>query len=103
MSITIDSNNSLSIKGTSKVSIEAGILIAGSGTRLPVTITADFSEVPQEYHETYYQAFVYQYRGTSVVYENKESIKSDSKYKKSNIDKIIELVTNPKNWILKKK
>lgn len=102
MGITINNNHALTVKGTAKVSIETGVLIAGTGTNLPVTITADFSGVPEELHEIYFQAFSYQYRGQAVVYNNTGSVKPCQR-EKSNIGKIVELALNPKNWIFKKK
>jgi len=43
MNITLDSGH-LTMKGTGKVQIKTSIQIYGTGTKMPVTIEADFTE-----------------------------------------------------------
>ena len=91
MNLTLDTNNSLSMKGSGKVIIKRSIVIVGSGTKLPVEITADFSKVPQELHESYYQSLVYNYNNTDVWNNTKQEPKEPRK-EKSNIDKIVDII-----------
>jgi hypothetical protein len=55
MSTTIKIGHSydLTIKTTTKVQIRGCFEIAGSNTELPVTVEADFKDIPQHLHEAY--------------------------------------------------
>ena len=88
--ITIDDNNSLTMRGTGKVSIRASITIAGTGTNLPIECVADFSNVPEHLHQIYFDAFRYQYGGTSNVYNNTEPLTIEEQKREWRLDRLTE-------------
>ena len=70
MSIYItDNSNSITMKGSTKVQINASITIAGTGTELPITIEGDFKDIPPHLHEIYMQSMLASY-GSVNVYDN---------------------------------
>lgn len=54
-SIKIGDNSHLTIRTTTKVQIRGCFEIAGSNTELPVTLEADFKDIPEHLHEQYLQ------------------------------------------------
>ena len=69
--ITISNDSSyLTMKGSGKVYIKTSIKIYGTGTELPVTIEADFNNIPHNLHQIYYQSLVSQYNTSWNVYDN---------------------------------
>ena len=68
MNITLDSGH-LTMKGSSKVQINASITIAGTGTELPIRIEGDFKDIPPHLHEIYMQSMLASY-GNVNVYDN---------------------------------
>jgi hypothetical protein len=52
-SIKIGDSSHLTIKTTTKVQIKGCFEIASSNTELPVTLEADFKDIPQHLHEAY--------------------------------------------------
>jgi hypothetical protein len=93
--LIISDNNCISVKGTGKVTIKKSIHIAGSNTELNIDCIADFSNVPQEYHKIYYEAFVSEYYKTNDMFYITNNKKKESKSKeKSNIDKIVDIILN---------
>jgi hypothetical protein len=52
-SIKIGDTSHLTIKTTTKIQIRGCFEIAGSNTELPVTIEADFKDIPQHLHESF--------------------------------------------------
>lgn len=71
MSITFSNDSShLTMKGSGKVRINTLIKIYGTGTELPVTIEADFNNIPHNLHQIYYQSLVSQYNTSWNVYDN---------------------------------
>ncbi len=69
MSITLDSGH-LTMKGTGKVQIKTSIQIYGTGTKMPVTVEADFTNIPHHLHQIYFQSLVSQYNTSVNVYNN---------------------------------
>jgi hypothetical protein len=59
--LTIKTDNSLTINVKPIVTIETGISLMGYKTELPVTITADFTNIPEDQHEVLLQLFQYNY------------------------------------------
>jgi len=51
--IKIGDSSHLTIKTTTKVQIKGCFEIAGSNTELPVTLEADFKDIPQHLHEAF--------------------------------------------------
>jgi hypothetical protein len=95
---TLETNNSITMEGSTDVVIDNTIKIVGTYTSLPVKVIADFSKIPQELHEMYIQALVNQYDKNSVVWNNLSTKDEVPPKKKSNLDKIIDILTNHKNW-----
>jgi hypothetical protein len=65
MNITFDSSHA-TIKGSTKAQINASITIAGSGTKLPITIVGEFKDIPPHLHQIYIQAMWSSYGDTNV-------------------------------------
>jgi hypothetical protein len=77
MSIYItDNSNSITMKGSTKVQINASITIAGTGTELPITIEGDFKDIPPHLHGLYIQAMQNSY-GNVNVYDNTKTDKPE--------------------------
>jgi len=95
---TLDTNNSLTMKGSTDVVINNTIEIVGTNTSLPVKVIADFSKIPQELHGMYIQALANQYDKNTVIWNNLSTKDEVPPKKKSNLDKIIDILTNRKNW-----
>ena len=71
MSINImPDNGRLTVKGSGKVQIKTSIQIYGTGTKMPVTVEADFTNIPHHLHQTYFQSLVSQYNTSVSVYSN---------------------------------
>jgi hypothetical protein len=58
------------MKGSGKVQIKTSIQIYGTGTKMPVTVEADFTDIPHHLHQTYFQSLVSQYNTSVNVYNN---------------------------------
>jgi hypothetical protein len=97
MNLSLDTNNSLTMKGSTDVVIINNIEIMGTGTTLPVKVVADFSKIPQHLHGIYLQSLSYQYDKNVVVWNNTEKKQEIPRNKKSNLDKIINIIFNLKN------
>lgn len=69
MSITLDSGH-LTMKGSGKVQIKTSIQIYGTGTKMPVNVEADFTNIPHHLHQIYYQSLISQYNTSVNVYNN---------------------------------
>ena len=63
-------NGRLTMKGTGKVQIKSSIQIYGTGTKMPVMVEADFSNIPHNLHSIYYNALISQYNTSLNVYDN---------------------------------
>ena len=71
MSINISTDSRhLTMKGTGKVQIKTSIQIYGTGTKMPVTVEADFTDIPYHLHQIYYQSLISQYNTSVNVYNN---------------------------------
>lgn len=72
MSITIsnDDASKLTIKGSGKLIIKTAMELVGSKTELPVSIEADFTNIPTELHYLYYQMLVSQYNTRQMVHSS---------------------------------
>jgi hypothetical protein len=58
------------MRGSGKVQIKTSIQIYGTGTKMPVTIEADFTNIPHHLHQIYYQSLISQYNTSVNVYNN---------------------------------
>ena len=71
MSINISTDSRhLTMKGNGKVQIKTSIQIYGTGTKMPVTVEADFTDIPHHLHQIYYQSLISQYNTSVNVYNN---------------------------------
>jgi len=71
MSINISTDSRhLTMKGNGKVQIKTSIQIYGTGTKMPVTVEADFTNIPHHLHQIYYQSLISQYNTSVNVYNN---------------------------------
>jgi hypothetical protein len=59
--ITINGSENLIMKGSSKVTVKSSIKIFGTGTELPIEITADFENIPPHLHQLYIQSMIISY------------------------------------------
>ena len=80
MSINITSDNGrLTMKGSGKVQIKTSIKIYGTGTELPVTIEADFNNIPHNLHSLYYQSLISHYNTNIVAHKNLSKVEDEPK------------------------
>jgi len=72
MSITFskDDASKLTMKGSGKLIIKTAMELVGSKTELPVSIEADFTNIPEELHYLYYQMLVSQYNTRQMVHSS---------------------------------
>ena len=68
--LTLDTKNSLTINVKPIVEINTGISLSGYKSELPVTITADFTNIPKDQHEVFLQLFQYYYHRDINIYDN---------------------------------
>ena len=73
MSITFSNDSShLTMEGSTKAQMNSSITIAGSGTKLPITIIGEFKDIPPHLHQIYIQAMWSSYGDTNVYDNTKE-------------------------------
>lgn len=95
INITPD-NGRLTMKGSGKVRINTSIKIYGTGTELPVTIEADFNNIPHNLHSLYFQSLTHQYNTSVNVYNNtKDDEPKTIEEKKSEwrLNRLVELIS----------
>jgi hypothetical protein len=99
MSITIsnDDASKLTVKGSGKLIIKTAMELVGSKTELPVSIEADFTNIPEELHYLYYQMLVSQYNTRQMVHSSlydKEEPKTIKEQKSEwRLNRIVELIS----------
>lgn len=93
--ITINGSENLTMKGSGKVRINTAIKIYGTGTELPVTIQADFNNVPPHLHQLYMQSMIGSYGGVNVYDNTKDDEPKTIKEKKSEwrLNRLAEIFT----------
>jgi hypothetical protein len=73
MSITLNSDSGkLTMQSSTKAQMNSSITIAGSGTKLPITIIGEFKDIPPHLHQIYIQAMWSSYGDTNVHDNTKE-------------------------------
>ena len=96
MSINITPDNGrLTMKGNGKVQIKTSIQIYGTGTKMPVTVEADFTDIPHHLHQTYFQSLISQYNTSVGIYNNtKEDEPKTIKEQKSEwrLNRIVDII-----------
>lgn len=70
MSISLDSGH-LTMKSSTKATIQGSIKIAGTNTVLPITIQGEFKDIPAHLHTIYMRAMLNSY-GDVAVSRNEE-------------------------------
>ena len=97
MSINITPDNGrLTMKGSGKVQIKTSIQIYGTGTKMPVTVEADFTDIPHHLHQTYFQSLISQYNTSMGIYNNtKEDEPKTIKEQKSEwrLNRIVDIIS----------
>ena len=97
MSINITPDNGrLTMKGNGKVQIKTSIQIYGTGTKMPVTVEADFTDIPHHLHQTYFQSLTSQYNTSVGIYNNtKEDEPKTIKEQKSEwrLNRIVDIIS----------
>jgi len=97
MSINImPDNGRLTMKGNGKVQIKTSIQIYGTGTKMPVTVEADFTDIPHHLHQTYFQSLISQYNTSVGIYNNtKEDEPKTIKEQKSEwrLNRIVDIIS----------
>ena len=88
-------NGRLTMKGSGKVLIKTQIKIYGTGTELPVTIEADFNNIPHNLHQMYLQSLMSRYNTSVNVYNNTDDEPKTIKEKKSEwrINRIVDIIS----------
>ena len=100
MSINITPDNGrLTMQGSGKVQIKTSIQIYGTGTKMPVTIEADFTDIPHNLHYLYYQSLISNYNTNIVAHKNLSKVEDEPKTikeKKSEwrLNRLVELISN---------
>ena len=101
MSINITPDNGrLTMKGNGKVQIKTSIQIYGTGTKMPVTVEADFTDIPHHLHQTYFQSLISQYNKSVGIYNNtKEDEPKTIKEQKSEwrLNRIVDIISKAIN------
>jgi hypothetical protein len=84
-------NDSVIVNTDTKVKLITYMKIIGSKTELPIEIVADFKNIPESYHEIYFDMFKYEYMGDIVIHNNVNPKSEVKEIKKSN--KLVEFLT----------
>ena len=97
MSINITPDNGrLTMQGSGKVQIKTSIQIYGTGTKMPVTVEADFTDIPHHLHQTYFQSLISQYNTSVSVYSNTKDVEPKTiKEQKSEwrLNRIVDIIS----------
>ncbi len=94
MSISLDSGH-LTMKSSTKATIQGSIKIAGTSTNLPITIQGEFKDIPAHLHEIYIRAMLNSY-GDIAVRRNKEPkelMTIQEKKREWRLNRIVEIIT----------
>jgi hypothetical protein len=95
MSITFSNNSShLTMEGSTKAQMNSSITIAGSGTKLPITIIGEFKDIPPHLHQIYIQAMWGSYGDTNVYNNTKEEPKTIKEQKSEwRLNRIVDIIS----------
>ena len=70
------------MQSSTKAQMNASITIAGTNTKLPITIIGEFKDIPPHLHELYIQAMWGSYGDTNVYNNTKEEPKTIKEQKR---------------------
>ena len=95
MSITFSNDSShLTMEGSTKAQMNSSITIAGSGTKLPITIIGEFKDIPPHLHQIYIQAMWGSYGDTNVYNNTKEEPKTIEEQKSEwRLNRIVDIIS----------
>jgi hypothetical protein len=96
MSIILDKDSGkLTMQSSTKAQMNSSITIAGSETKLPITIIGEFKDIPPHLHQAYMQSMLACY-GSVNVYNYTEPEPKTIKKQKSEwrLNKIVNLIFN---------
>ena len=102
---TLNSPQNLTIQSKPIVKIQTNINIIGTNTKLPIEVTADFTNIPTDLHEMYLQSFQYQYIGDVNVYNHigKKSLTNKTQQKERKVNKIVDTILNSFKFVKRRK
>ena len=95
MSITLSTDSSINMEGSTKAQMNSSITIAGSGTKLPITIIGEFKDIPPHLHQIYIQAMWSSYGDTNVYDNTKEEpypMTIEEKQKEWRLNRITDII-----------
>lgn len=83
------------MQSSTKAQINSSITIAGTGTRLPITIIGEFKDIPSHLHGMYIQAMQGSYGSVNVYERTKDEEPKTIKEKKREwrINRIVDIIS----------
>lgn len=90
--LSIDTNNNLSVKSSTIVEMYSEIEIAGTKTSMKIKHSADFKDIPKEYHQIYFDAFKKSNNDTRV-YDNTQPVVITGS-SEDNQNRIVKIILN---------
>lgn len=94
--IYTDNSNSITMKGSSKATIKTSITLMGTGTELPIEITADFKNIPPHLHQLYIQSMMSSYGRVNVHNNTKDDepypMTIEEQQKEWRLNKIVDII-----------
>lgn len=95
MSISLDSGH-LTMKSSTKATIQGSIKIAGTGTNLPITIQGEFKDIPAPLHEIYMRAMLNSYGDVAVRRneEPEEPLTINEKKREWRLNRIVDIIAS---------
>jgi hypothetical protein len=94
MSISLDSGH-LTMKSSTKATIQGSIKIVGTNTNLPITIQGEFKDIPKDLHEIYMRAMLNSYGDVAVRRnEDREPMTIKEKKREWRLNRIVNIVTS---------
>ena len=90
-------NGKLTMEGSGKVQIKTSIKIYGTDNELPITIEANFNNIPHNLHYLYYQSLISHYNTNIVAHKDLSKVEGEPKTieeKKSEwrINRIVDII-----------
>lgn len=85
--IKIDNTNKFTVQSKPIAQINRHIILGGTGTELPITIIADFKDIPVKHHEMYLMLFKSYYTLSDIncnLYNNTEPEYKERKREEKN-------------------
>ena len=95
MSIILDKDSGkLTMQSSTKAQMNSSITIAGSETKLPITIIGEFKDIPPHLHQIYIQAMWGSYGDTNVYNNTKEEPKTIEEQKSEwRLNRIVDIIS----------